>query len=88
VVSGNASRAGARRITAHQGGGLQSSGGDLFSEFPHRTSSGTFATDQGHLSLHCQVARLLSKSFLMLGSDAIEFPSRRNKILCHSKEPD
>src|SRR5438046_7510651 len=38
----------------------------LFSEFPHRTSSETFVPDQGHLSLHCQVARLLSKSFLML----------------------
>jgi hypothetical protein len=34
----------------HQGGGFQSSGGDLFGEFPHHTSSGTFVPDQGHLN--------------------------------------
>jgi hypothetical protein len=29
---------------------FQSSGGDLFGEFSHHTSSGTFVPDQGHLS--------------------------------------
>ena len=43
---------------------------------------------KGTLTLHCQVARLLPKSFLMLGSNRIEFASERNKILCHSKQPD
>jgi hypothetical protein len=38
----------------------------LFGEFPHHTSSGTFVPDQGTLALHCQVARLVSESFLML----------------------
>jgi hypothetical protein len=37
----------------------------LFSEFSHRTSSGASIPDQGTLALHCQVARLVSESFLM-----------------------
>jgi hypothetical protein len=51
----------------HQGGGFDPPAEILFSEFPHRTSSETSVPDQGTLALHCQVARLFSESFLMLG---------------------
>jgi hypothetical protein len=69
----------------HQGGGLQSSGGDLFSEFPHHTSSGTFVPDQGHLSSPLPGCQTRLRVIPDAGSDCIDPASRCNKILCHSK---
>ena len=41
---------------------------------------------KGTLALHCQVARLVSESFLMLVRIVSESRRRRNKILCHSTQ--
>jgi hypothetical protein len=68
----------------HQGGGFQSSGGDLFSEFPHHTSSGTFVPDQGHLSSPLPGCQTPLGVIPGAGLDRIEFASGCNKILCHS----
>jgi hypothetical protein len=51
----------------HQGGGFQSSGGDFIQRVflaAHRREL-SFPI-KGTLALHCQVARLVSESFLML----------------------
>ena len=69
----------------HQGGGLQSSGGDLFSEFPHHTSSETFVPDQGHLSSPLPGCQTRLRVVPDVGSDRIGIASKCNKILCHSK---
>jgi hypothetical protein len=67
---------------------FQSSGGDLFGEFPHHTSSGISFPIKGTSALHCQVARLLFESFLMLAVSLSKFVLSRNRILCHSEQSD
>jgi|SRR4029453_11631721 hypothetical protein len=42
---------------------------------------------KGTLALHCQVARLVSESFLMLRRNRTEPVSAYNKNLCHSRKP-
>jgi hypothetical protein len=70
----------------HQGGGSQSSGGDLFDEFPHHTSSGTFVPDQGHLSSPLPGCQTRLRVVPDVASDHIELGGAHNKILCHSKQ--
>jgi hypothetical protein len=67
---------------------FQSSGGDLFGEFPHHTSLGTFVPDQGTLALHCQVARPVSESFLMLLGIVSSPPPEATAIYVIAKQPD
>src|SRR5262249_21132938 len=72
--------------TAHPSGRrFQSSGGDLFGEFPHRTSAGIFIPALGTVALHCSVARLVFESFLMLLGDRLITAAKGNNNLCHSK---
>jgi hypothetical protein len=70
----------------HQGGGFQSSGGDLFSEFAHHTSSETSVPDQGHLSSPLPGCQTRLPVIPDACSDRIEFASGCNKILCHSTQ--
>jgi hypothetical protein len=58
------------------------SGGDLFDEFPHRTSAGTFVPAQGTVALHCPVARLISESFLMSRKDYLSCAGFQPELLC------
>src|SRR4029453_6974900 len=71
----------------HQGGGLQSSGGDLFSEFPHHTSSETFDPDQGHLSSPLPGCQTRLRVVPDAASNRTEPVSAYNKNLCHSRKP-
>jgi hypothetical protein len=71
----------------HQGGGLQSSGGDLFSEFPHHTSSETFVPDQGHLSSPLPGCQTRLRVVPDAGSNRNEPVSAYNKNLCHMRKP-
>src|SRR5262249_9366270 len=64
---------------------FQSSGGDLFGEFPHHTSSGTFVPDQGHLDSPLPGCQTRIRVVPDVGRHSIEFASKCNKIPCHSK---
>jgi hypothetical protein len=69
---------------AHHGGGLQSSGGDLFGEFPRYTSSGTFVLDQGHLGSPLPGCQTHLRVIPDADSQRIGLPDRHKKILCYS----
>jgi hypothetical protein len=64
---------------------FQSSGGDLFGEFPHHTSSGPSFPIKGTLALHCQVARLVFESFLMLPGIVSSAPPETTTIYVIAK---
>ena len=65
---------------------FQSSGGDLFGEFPHHTSSGTFVPDQGHLSSPLPGCQTRLRVVPDVGSDRTQPVSRCNKNLCHNRK--
>ena len=74
-----------KKPPTHQGGGFQSSGGDLFGEFPHHTSSGTFVPDQGHLGsprLGCQTPLGVVPD---VAWDRLITAAKGNNNLCHSE---
>jgi hypothetical protein len=67
----------------HQGGGFQSSGGDLFGEVPHHTSSGTFVPDQGHLNSPLPGCQTRFRVIPDARSNGIKLAFGRNKVVCH-----
>jgi hypothetical protein len=64
---------------------FQSSGGDLFGEFPHHTSSGTFVPDQGHLSSPLPGCQTRIRVVPDVAWDRIITAARGKNNLCHSK---
>src|SRR5262249_16419727 len=63
---------------------FQSSGGDLFGEFPHHTSSGTFVPDQGHLSSPLPGCQTRFRVVPDVVWDRILTGAISNNNLCHS----
>src|SRR5262249_26735309 len=64
---------------------FQSSGGDLFGEFPHHTSSGMFLPDQGHLGSPLPGCQTLIRVVPDVAWDRIITSARCNNNPCHSQ---
>ena len=74
-----------KKPPTHQGGGFQSSGGDLFGEFPHHTSSGTSFPIKGTLALPLPGCQTRIRVVPDVAWDRLITAAKGNNNLCHSE---